>query len=193
VVHFWTFFALFVPAAVNFAVPAAIMHFAVPKEKLAASGDRAVMLRGARRIIFLFLATIVTAVSFHNFLNMPPVIGMLIGLGYLQLLGFYLKRTVYRDHHGRPDNQERDSQIGTPMAFDVFSPVAKAAWDTLRSFGVWGSARRSGPACPRFVCHLHWSVRSPVFPGRHSYPFNRYSNLCGRSSTSTRTETRLAS
>jgi len=133
-VHFWTFFALFIPAAVNFLVPAAIMHFAVPNEKPVASGEKVIMMRGARRIIFLFLATIVTAVSFHNFLNMPPVIGMLTGLGYLQLFGFYLKRTVHRDHHGRPDNQDHDGQMGTPMAFDVFSPVARAEWDTLLFF-----------------------------------------------------------
>ncbi len=127
-VHFWTFFALFIPSLVNFLVPAAIMHFAVPNLKPQA------MLRGGRRIIILFLATIVTAVSFHNFLHMPPVIGMLTGLGFLQLFGFYLKRTFHRDHHGRPDNKDHDGQIGTPMAFDVFSPVARAEWDTLLFF-----------------------------------------------------------
>jgi len=133
-VHFWTFFALFVPAVVNFLVPAVIMHFAVPDLKPQASGDTVLMMRGGRRIIGLFLATIVTAVSFHNFLHMPPVIGMLTGLGYLQLFGFYLKKTYHRDHHGRPDNSEHDGQIGTVMAFDVFSPVARAEWDTLLFF-----------------------------------------------------------
>ena len=33
IVDFWGFFALFIPAVVNFVVPAAIMHFAVPDEK----------------------------------------------------------------------------------------------------------------------------------------------------------------
>ncbi len=133
-VHFWTFFALFVPAVVNFLVPAVIMHFAVPDLKPQASGDTVLMMRGGRRIIGLFLATIVTAVSFHNFLHMPPVIGMLTGLGYLQLFGFYLKKTYHRDHHGRPDDSEHDGQIGTVMAFDVFSSVARAEWDTLLFF-----------------------------------------------------------
>ena len=57
------------------------MHFGVPDEK-PRKGDCVIMLRGARRIIGLFL-TIATAVSFHNFLHLPPVIGMLTGLGYL--------------------------------------------------------------------------------------------------------------
>ena len=37
VVDFWTFFALVIPSMVNFVVPAAIMHFAVPAESLAIS------------------------------------------------------------------------------------------------------------------------------------------------------------
>jgi Na+/H+ antiporter NhaD/arsenite permease-like protein len=134
VVHFWTFFALFIPSAVNFLVPAIIMHFAVPDVKPQASGEQVQMQRGARRIIVLFLMTITTAVSFHNFLHLPPVLGMLTGLGYLQLFGFYLKKTVNRDHRGKPDDAEHDGEMGSPVAFDVFAPVARAEWDTLLFF-----------------------------------------------------------
>jgi len=76
-VEFWGFFALFLPSMVNFMLPAAIMHFAIPVEQPTASNDMVSMKRGARRIIGLFLLTIATAVSFHNFLHLPPVIGML--------------------------------------------------------------------------------------------------------------------
>lgn len=135
IVEFWTFFALFVPAAVNFLVPAAIMHFAVPDVKPDVSGEPVAMQRGAKRIIFLFLATIGTAVSFHNFLHLPPVIGMLTGLSYLQLFGYYLKKTTYKDVSGKPDNKENHGDMGaSPVAFDVFTPVAKAEWDTLFFF-----------------------------------------------------------
>jgi NhaD family Na+/H+ antiporter len=132
IVEFWTFFALFVPSAVNFLVPAVIMHFAVPDVKPEASDEKVEMQRGARRIIMLFLATIATAVSFHNFLHLPPVIGMLTGLGYLQLFGFYLKKT-HPKHLDEPDNVQHDEDLGT-KAFDVFSPVARAEWDTLFFF-----------------------------------------------------------
>jgi NhaD family Na+/H+ antiporter len=134
IVDFWTFFNLFIPAVVNYLVPAAIMHFAVPNVKPEASGEQVQMQRGARRIIALFLATIATAVSFHNFLTLPPVIGMLTGLAYLQIFGFYLKKTAHKDHHGVPDNAEHDGQMGSPVAFDVFTPVARAEWDTLFFF-----------------------------------------------------------
>jgi len=108
------------------------MHFAVPDVKPDASGEDIVMQRGAKRIIFLFLATIATAVSFHNFLHLPPVIGMLTGLSYLQLFGYFLKKT-HAKHHSKPDNVEHDASMGT-VAFDVFSPVARAEWDTLFFF-----------------------------------------------------------
>jgi NhaD family Na+/H+ antiporter len=134
IVEFSTFFALFIPSAVNFLVPAVIMHFAVPNLHPESSGETVIMQRGAKRIILLFLLTIATAVSFHNFLHMPPVVGMLSGLGYLQLFGFYLKKSVHRDNPIKPDNAEHDGEMGSPVAFDVFSPVARAEWDTLLFF-----------------------------------------------------------
>ncbi|QEP43235.1 sodium:proton antiporter [Ectothiorhodospiraceae bacterium BW-2] len=139
-VEFWTFFALFVPAAVNFLVPATVMHFAVPDVKPLATNEVVSMRRGAKRILVLFLATIVTAVSFHNFLHLPPVVGMLTGLAYLQLFGFYMKKTAHRSPHSAAaaaddDDEERHSgEMGSVIAFDVFKPIAKAEWDTLLFF-----------------------------------------------------------
>lgn len=81
----------------------------------------------------LFLLTIATAVSFHNFLHLPPVIGMLTGLGYLQVFGFYLKKTAHRAGTIM-ENKERHDQIGDIVSFDVFKPIARAEWDTLLFF-----------------------------------------------------------
>ncbi|MGB5337455.1 MAG: sodium:proton antiporter NhaD [Gammaproteobacteria bacterium] len=133
IVDFWDFFALFLPALLNFLVPAVIMSLAVPNLKPVPGGYRIPLMRGARRIIVLFLLTIVTAVSFHSVLHLPPVIGMLTGLSYLQLFGFYLKKTAHREH-ASPDNAEHDGQLGDVIPFDVFRPVARAEWDTLLFF-----------------------------------------------------------
>ena len=136
-VDFWAFFTLFIPSIVNWFVPAAIMIFAVPNEQPTGGGDSIPMKRGAKRIIFLFLLTIATAVSFHNFLHMPPVIGMLTGLAYLQFFGFYLKKTFHKDLSKSLDDEtemDHDGQIGDPVAFDVFRKVARAEWDTLFFF-----------------------------------------------------------
>ena len=129
VVDFWTFFALFVPSVVNFVVPAAVMHFAIPAIRPDAGDEEATMKRGARRIVVLFLLTIVTAVSFHNFLHLPPVIGMLTGLAYLQFFGFYLKKTSLTSRNG-----EVAGRMGDVVPFDIFNRVARAEWDTLLFF-----------------------------------------------------------
>ncbi len=130
-VNFWAFFALFLPSLVNWLVPAAIMHFAIPNENPDGSNDAIPMKVGAKRIIALFILTIVTAVSFHNFLHMPPVIGMLTGLAYLQFFGFYLKKA---DRNATAEEHEHEGQLGEVVSFDVFNKVARAEWDTLLFF-----------------------------------------------------------
>ncbi len=128
-VEFWAFFALFIPSVVNFVVPAAIMHFGIPQVKPDADDEIVNMQRGARRIIFLFLLTIVTAVSFHNFLELPPVIGMLTGLSYLQFFGYFLRKTSHRD-----EIRDEVGKVGDIVPFDVFNKIARAEWDTLLFF-----------------------------------------------------------
>ena len=128
IVEFSGFFALFIPSVVNFLVPAAIMHFAVPNEQPTVGGEDVPMKRGARRIVTLFLLTIATAVSFHNFLHLPPVIGMLTGLGYLQLFGYYLKTTTSVEFN------TAEGRMGDVVPFDVFNKIARAEWDTLLFF-----------------------------------------------------------
>lgn len=129
-VEFHMFFALFLPSVVNFLVPAAIMQLAVPREHPAADQDRVPMKRGARTIMVLFACTVATAVSFHNFLHLPPFLGMMTGLAYLKLFGYYLKRT----HRPSPDDRADYGQAGDVGAFDSFRAVARAEWDTLLFF-----------------------------------------------------------
>ena len=126
VVEFWQFFDLFLPSLANFLVPALIMQLAIPTEKPEGGGDDVQMRRGALTIVALFLATIVTAVAFHNFLDLPPVIGMLTGLGYLQMFGYYLIKTNGRNHRAR--------HVGDITPFDVYRSIANAEWDTLLFF-----------------------------------------------------------
>ncbi|RUM38496.1 MAG: sodium:proton antiporter, partial [Desulfobulbus sp.] len=67
---FGDFFYLFIPALLNWLVPAAIMSRFVSLEVPDAMKEKIAMKFGAKRIMFLFLMTIVTAVSFHNFLDL---------------------------------------------------------------------------------------------------------------------------
>ncbi len=133
VIDFAVFFKLFVPSAVNFVVPAALMHFFIPSDRPAAVADdeRVAIKHGGMIIVVLFLLTIMTAVSFHNFLHLPPAIGMLTGLGYLKIFGFYLRRK-HRQETARFDQTPGEELHGNP--FDVFSHIAEAEWDTLFFF-----------------------------------------------------------
>ncbi len=136
-VGFSTFFLLFVPAVVNFVVPAAIMHFFVPRGIPHAGGKTTRLRRGAIVIVALFALTITTAVCFHNFLHLPPMLGMMTGLAYLQLFGYYLKVT----HRPVAENGGRYGVVGDilPLGtgerpFDIFRRLARAEWDTLLFF-----------------------------------------------------------
>ena len=120
IVDFFTFFKIFIPSVVNYVIPAVIMYFFIPKEKPAISTEKIYIKRGGKFIIFLGLLTIFSAVNFHNFLHLPPMLGMMFGLGLLGLFSYYLKIT----HN--PENEDQK--------FDFFRKISKAEWDTLLFF-----------------------------------------------------------
>ncbi len=123
---FVTFFKLFLPSVVNYLVPALCMHFAIPKVKPQSSNEYVAMKLGAKRIIALFLLTIVTAVSFHNFLHLPPALGMMTGFGYLSFFAYYLR---YAEH-----KKSKAMEVIEVATFDIFRKVQRAEWDTLLFF-----------------------------------------------------------
>jgi hypothetical protein len=88
------------------------------------------MKRGARVMMFLFGCTIATAVSFHNFLHLPPFLGMMTGLAYLQIFGYYLRRT----HLPVAQDDALYGHVGEVPAFDSYREIARAEWDTLLFF-----------------------------------------------------------
>jgi len=121
IVSFQQFFSLFVPSVVNFIVPAAIMHFFIKNETPEALEQSVTIRDGGIVITFMFLLTIATAVSFHNFLHLPPAMGMMTGLGYLMVVSYFVKR-------------RHNSSEPTSDKFDVFRKIANAEWDTLLFF-----------------------------------------------------------
>ena len=140
-VKFEQFIVLFVPAVVNFMVPALIMSLFISNRKNAPLVDHDISTkRGAKRIILLFFFTIATAVMCHSWLSMPPVLGMMLGLGYLQLLGFYLRFTLPKSLQKKRDIAERNNdeaalkKLGNIVPFDVFEKISRAEWDTLLFF-----------------------------------------------------------
>ena len=127
---FGTFFALFIPAVVNYVVPAAIMSLGIKNDQTNIEIEDVPLKRGARRIVALFICTIITAVSFHNFLHLPPFLGMMTGLAYLKFFGYYLKIT----HIPAATDYAGYGQIGDVGAFDSFREISRIEWDTLLFF-----------------------------------------------------------
>ncbi|MGG5574528.1 sodium:proton antiporter NhaD [Vibrio diazotrophicus] len=139
-VSFSQFLNLFLPSIVNYMVPALIMSFFVPKETPDTVNEHVELKRGARRIILLFVLTIATAVSFHSLFHFPPVMGMMMGLAYLQFFGYFLRKTLAgslakKTAKAIANNDEAAlKRIGSVVPFDVFRRISQAEWDTLLFF-----------------------------------------------------------
>ena len=118
---FFDFFVLFVPSLLNWLIPAALMHMGVPAASPAPRTDRVNLKPGTRGVIVLFAATIATAVCFKNFLDLPPALGMMLGLGYLQMWSYFLQRKGHRRNDA-------------DMVLDSFAQVQRVEWDTLLFF-----------------------------------------------------------
>jgi NhaD family Na+/H+ antiporter len=119
--EFFEFFALFVPSIINWLVPATIMHFGIPTDSPAPLTERVRLKPGAMGVVVLFALTIATAVCFRNFLGLPPALGMMLGLGYLQVWSYFLQQ-----RGKRADN--------TDMVLNSFSQIERLEWDTLLFF-----------------------------------------------------------
>jgi NhaD family Na+/H+ antiporter len=131
IIEFTEFFALFLPSVVNFIIPAFIMQFFLPKGNPSSTSNEITPIKtGGLTIVGLFILTIITAVSFHNFLHLPPVFGMMLGLAYLKFFGYYIKKS------GQGKLTTSDVPAGRTRSenFDIFDKIAKAEWDTLFFF-----------------------------------------------------------
>ena len=137
IVQFEQFFALVIPSVVNWVIPAVIMSMAVGKGHPAATTEKAVLKPGAFTVVFLFLLTITMAVCAHNFLHIPPVIGMMTGLGLLKVYGYFIKINDKRqlalmgDANGTSFKSEVANQ---EQPFNIFQQLERAEWDTLMFF-----------------------------------------------------------
>ena len=147
IVDFHEFFALFVPSAVNWLVPAAIMSFVVPTDTPEQLTAEAKLRHGALVVVALFMFTITMAVCAHNFLHLPPVLGMMTGLGLLKVYGYFIRRDEVSGkipHISGPEFMD-ESDAGKRelieqhykrrhKPFDIFISMKRAEWDTLMFF-----------------------------------------------------------
>jgi len=118
-VPFIEFFQLFIPALLNFAVPALCMQFFVPNSMPPVSEqEEDVKLKpGAKRISALFVFTIAFAIFGEQYLYIPPFMGMMVGLSFLMMLSYHFQISTKFEGH-----------------YDIFNCVRDSEWDTLLFF-----------------------------------------------------------
>lgn len=145
-VEFTQFFDLFIPALVNWLIPAFIMSRVIESgPPVFHQEHQKSMKRGGWVVIIAFLITIAIAVVSHSLLNLPPVLGMMTGLGVLKLYGYYLCRYEAQlvdhghIHHHNVDIMQdmsdvRGDHTDIVRRFDIFKVVERASWDTLMFF-----------------------------------------------------------
>jgi Na+/H+ antiporter NhaD/arsenite permease-like protein len=140
VVHFGDFFTLFVPSLINWIVPAALISMTISREKPSARTERVPVKHGGYFIVILFLATIAGTVLMHHFLEIPPFLGMMTGLGVLKSFGYFLRRKEL-DEWAELPALEGEKPIGSRALlkpavkpFDVFISMKRVEWDTLMFF-----------------------------------------------------------
>jgi len=141
IVQFQEFFALFLPALVNWLVPAAILSLVVPNGKPNPSDEVVKIKKGGLVVIGLFILTIVMAVLGHSLLHLPPVLGMMTGMGLLKFYGYYLRMHEKKEQDyniSGPESFEMDeiAHLVKPKhkPFDIFISMKRAEWDTLMFF-----------------------------------------------------------
>jgi len=133
-VSFTQFFDLFIPSIVNWFVPALIMSFAVPISQPQPVSEQIEVKPGGYLVVVLFLLTITLAVSLHTFLHLPPVLGMMTGLGMLKIFGYFIRREELSRQSMEIRGPEDGNLVLTSKPFDIFKSLKRAEWDTLMFF-----------------------------------------------------------
>jgi len=118
------FSRIVIPSIINWLVPALVMFPFLPKGRPEGSAEPIRMKHGAMMVIVLGFLTIATAVSFHQFLHLPPFLGMMTGLGLLMFLGYYIKKK----------NLSSNSSEAYEESFNIFRKIERAEFDTLFFF-----------------------------------------------------------
>ena len=138
VVHFGDFFSLFIPSLLNWFIPAALISITIPHEKPSAKTEPVQVKYGGYVVVILFLITIAGTVLLHHFLEIPPFLGMMTGLGALKSYGYFLRRKELDEWTEVPafDGTISLNAVLKPAIkpFDVFISMKRVEWDTLMFF-----------------------------------------------------------
>ena len=141
-VQFFEFFRLFIPSLLNWLIPAVCMSMVIPHAQPQCSTEKISVAKGGYIVIALFALTITMTVLGRQFLHLPPVLGMMTGLGLLKVYGYFLRRSELRSMNDdtlnlpvfEVETGNNHTQLKTRQPFDIFTSIKQAEWDTLLFF-----------------------------------------------------------
>lgn len=116
----WTFMdfvTLFPSAFLWWFITALLLSFFIPKWKIVSDNNHVYLKPAAKKIIFLWVFTIVIAILTHQFLHLPAMWWMMFGLALLQLCSYRLTKTHWEE-----------------QSFNIFHSIKKTEIDTLLFF-----------------------------------------------------------
>ena len=138
VVPFGAFFVLFVPALISWLVPAIIISLTISGTSVPLERINVRVRKGGYVVAGLFLSTIAVTILLDHTLHLPPFLGMMLGLGALNLYSYFLHRhesKVFAEsipNSAQNDDFERRSE--RPEPFSIFNILRLVEWDTFLFF-----------------------------------------------------------
>ena len=112
----------------------------IPHEKPSARTEHVQVKYGGYVVVILFLLTIAGTVLMHHYLEMPPFLGMMTGLGALKSYGYFIRRKELNEWTEVPALEGLSATSIGPLfkpaakPFDVFISMKRVEWDTLMFF-----------------------------------------------------------
>jgi Na+/H+ antiporter NhaD/arsenite permease-like protein len=99
------------------------MFFFIKKKTFITNNSTYIIKFGNKRILFLFILTIIISIIFEHFLNLPASMGMITGFGLLCFFSTYIKF--------KEKNINKNIEY---IPFDIMQHVKNIEWDTLFFF-----------------------------------------------------------
>lgn len=115
VLPFWTFFHLIPASFAQWVTLALMLMWFVPEGRADAAGKEAVVMKpGAKRVIAIFILSIVLAVTGKQLFHTPAAFGMLLGVALLKSFCYYM-----------------DIRSAEDAPFHAMKQTQRVEWDTL--------------------------------------------------------------
>ena len=87
------------------------------------------------QVILLFVATVFMTACFHSYAHLPPVLGMMTGLGMLKVYGWWRGRAIDKKNDAEETSTPDDEEAGAVQSPRKAAPRPSSHKDSAQSDG----------------------------------------------------------